>query len=203
MDVSIISPLYNFQTAFAVILAALLLHQDLTPWQYILIVIIFLAGLFTSMNEKLQIRSFFTFSVFTAIGATFFLALGSVFTHNALAENTYWTVTLWIPIIMQLILFLTIPFFKNDVKKVTLKPIGALLLVGVCDMLAVIASNKAYSVNVALSAVIISLPLSLLLVIVLSVFYPKLLEKHSTKVYAIRVIAALIMVAAAVKLSLG
>ena len=55
--------------------------------------------------------------------------------------------------------------------------------------------------NISISMTIISLPVSMLFAILFSVFAPKLLEKHTMKVYAIRLIAAGIMVAAALGLS--
>jgi len=56
------------------------------------------------------------------------------------------------------------------------------------------AETKAYSINVPVSALIISLPFSLVFLFLVSVFKPNFLEKNSRKVYAIRITAAVIMI---------
>lgn len=171
LDVSTIGPLYNFQTAFAVILAGLLLGEKLVGWQYFLVIIIFIAGLFTSIDEKLRVQSFFQWPVFIAIVSALCLALADIYTHKAIVQNNYWTVTLWVPFVSELLFLSTIPFFAKEVKTLSVKPILALSIIGMFDTLAVLAINKAYAVNVSLSVVIISLPISLLFVIFLSMFF--------------------------------
>ena len=64
-----------------------------------------------------------------------------------------------------------------------------------------LAANKAYAVNVSISSVITALPISMIMVFVLSIFAPKLLEKHPVKVYAVRFAAAAVMFLASLGLS--
>ncbi|MBI4990992.1 EamA family transporter, partial [Candidatus Gottesmanbacteria bacterium] len=57
LDVSVISPLFNFRTAFGVILSVLILKEVLTSTQMILIVLIFVAGIFVGLDEKFSLKS--------------------------------------------------------------------------------------------------------------------------------------------------
>ena len=62
-------------------------------------------------------------------------------------------------------------------------------------------SVKAFGENISISMTIISLPLAMIMTMALSVVAPKLLEKHTAKVYAIRLSAAAAMFVAALGLS--
>lgn len=203
LDISTISPLYNFQIAFAVILAGIFLHEQLGFLQYVLIGIIFFAGIFTTIDERLKIKSFFKWPVLLAVLGSACYALSGIFINKAVSENSYWTVALWTPCITQLVLLTTIPFFRHEIKRISLKPIFAIILIGAFDTLGTLAAIRAYATNVAVSATIISLPISLFLAVLFSAVLPDLLEKHTVKVYAIRVISAIVMIIAALKLSLG
>lgn len=203
LDISTISPLYNFQIAFAVILSGIILHEQLGLLQYILISIIFCAGLFTTIDEKMKIHAFFKLPVLFALLGALFYALSGIFINKAVAGNSYWTVTLWVPCVTQLLLIFTFPFFRKDLKKISYKAFIAIFAIGAFDTLGTLAAIKAYAANVGISAAIISLPISLFLAIAFSLFFPKFLEKHTAKVYAIRITAAIVMVIAALKLSLG
>lgn len=202
MDLTTLSPLFNARTAFAVLLAAFFLGETLLPWQILVMGIIFLAGIFVAMDEKLTIKSFFKWPIFLAILSMFFLSLAGIFTKKSLSEESYWTVNLWIPLLTQVFLFVTVPLFLKDIKTVAIKPLLFLGLVGIFNALGTFAANKAYAQNVGLSVVIISLPISMIMTIVLSFFSPKLLEKHTLKVYLIRLFAASVMIAGAIRLSL-
>ena len=63
------------------------------------------------------------------------------------------------------------------------------------------AANRAFAVNVGISSAIMTVPLSMIFAVLFSVFAPKLLEKHTMKVYALRFAAAAIMIFAALRLS--
>jgi len=53
----------------------------------------------------------------------------------------------------------------------------------------------------ALQVKIISIPLSVIAVMLIAPFYPKLLEHHTKKVYIIRIAAAAVLVYAGIRLS--
>lgn len=201
LDVSTISPLFNFRIAFSVILATLLIHEILPFWKYILIGVIFLFGLFTTIDEKFSFKSFFKKPVAVALIGMIFTSLGGITTNRALAVDSYWTVSLWAPIATVFFLFFTFPKFVKDIKKISPKPILVMLCLGAFDTIGTLASNKAFAENVGITSVIISLPISMFLAVLFATFAPKLLEKHTAKVYLIRFIAAGVMIVAALQLS--
>lgn len=202
VDITTLSPLFNARTAFAVILGAFFLSESLALWQVFLIVIIFTAGIFVAMDEKLSIKSFFRWPIFLAILSMFFLSLAGVFTKKAIQEESYWTVTLFVPLLSQIMLLVTIPFFIKHIRTISLKPILFLAVIGIFNALGTLAANKAYAQNVGISVVIISLPMSMLMALLLAKFSPQLLERHTLKVYLVRILAAGIMIAGAIRLSL-
>lgn len=201
LDVSTLSPLFNFRTLFAVLLGVIFLHENLTPYQVFLFLIIISAGMFASLDEKMNLRSFFKPSILIGLSAMLVLALANTWIKIALVHNDVWTLNLWMSIITQVLVLPTIPLFIKEVKRlnvITVLPVG---IMGLFQTVTNWASNIAYGVNVGITSLIMSVPLSMIAVFFLSLFLPKLLEKHSMKVYAIRFSAACIMIIAALQLS--
>ena len=201
LDVSVMGPLFNFRTAIGALLAVFILKEALTGLQIILITVIFIAGIFVSLDEKLSFKSFFHRSILYGILMSFFLALSSIFINKSVTEVGLWPTNLFTPLISQAFILLTIPLFYKEIKSIKIKQVGGTALMAFCVALGNIFANRAYAINVSLSTAIIALPISMFIVFGLSVFYPKLLEKHSLKVYAIRFFAAFIMIGAALKIS--
>lgn len=201
LDVTVMSPLFNFRTIFAILFSALLLNEKLTSYQFFLFFIIVMAGLFVTIDEKMTIRSFFKPAVALGILTMFFLALSSVFSKPAIIKNNEWTFNLWSGIIGQIILLPTIFFFKNEFKKVKVNQVLPVMAMGLFLMLANITAYFAYKVNVSITTVIEGLPISMILAYLFSIFAPKLLEKHTFKVYLIRFTASAIMIISAIQLS--
>lgn len=201
IDVSVTSPLFNFRTIFALFFGAVMLHETIYSWQYPLILLTIVAGFFVTYNEKFSLKSFFNFHVLLLIIGMAVLAIYSVFLNRAMAETGYWNATFWNMFLAPFFLLPTIPFFKKDVRKVNFKQLGSLTIVSFAGIVGVIASNVAYAANVGLSSIIISIPFSMLIAIALATFWPTLLEKHTAKVYAVRLAAAAVMIISALKLS--
>ena len=201
LDVSVLSPLFNIRTVFAVILAALFAGEILTPMQYGLILILFVAGIFLTMDEKLSIKSFFRFSIFLALLTMLSVASMGVFIKTSIAHNGYWETTLWTQLIGQVFFIPTIFLFKKEVKKLKTTNLFFLLGISIIGMLGTLAANKATQTNIGITSAILSIPISMFLAMGASIFWPKLLEKHPAKIYAIRLFAALIMIIAALQLS--
>lgn len=201
LDVSVMVPLLNIRTAFVAIIGELFLGEVFNSFQYFLIALIFSAGLFVSIDEKYSIKSFFRWPIFIAILCTLSYTLMGVFTKPSIAENGYWEVTLWSPVLSQLMLLVTVPLFKNDIKKINFKQLGVVFSMSLALAAGVILENRAYKENVTITNIITALPISLVLVFLFSIFAPKLLEKHSFKIYAIRFTAATVMIISALKLS--
>ncbi|MBI3952681.1 MAG: EamA family transporter [Candidatus Doudnabacteria bacterium] len=201
LDISVLTPLYNFRTALAVILGAIVLGEVLSAQQYMLVGVVFVAGIFVSLDEKWSIKSFFNRSVAVALADMVFLALMALFTNKAINQLDFWSATFWIAFIAQILLFATIPMFRKEISQVKKTQILSLSAVAITGVFATLAVNKAYESNIGITSVIISVPISMFAAILFSFFKPDLLEKHTITVYVVRLVAASFMVLAALKLT--
>jgi drug/metabolite transporter (DMT)-like permease len=201
LDVSTLSPLYNFRTIFVVILGALFLGEILTVTQLVLIGIMVLGGILVSFDERFSLKSFFSRGVLFALADMVALALMALFLKKAFVESGFWTVNLWYYFIATALLCLTLPFFYKDVKTLNKTQMGSMLLAAVAGAAGNFAANKAYVTNIGISGAILSIPLSAIAVMLIAPFYPKLLEHHTAKVYIIRIAAAAVLVYAGIRLS--
>jgi len=200
LDVSVLVSLFSFRTAMAVIVGALFLNEILTTHQYLLILLIFIFGIFVSVDEHFTLKSFFNWNILIALACMLSLVFAAMFFKMSVAVNNFWNTTLWVPLFGQIWLLFTIPFFKHTISQVNLKQYLAVAVVAFIGVLGTLSANVAYSKNVSLASIIISLPLSMFIAFLFSVFAPELLEKHSLKVYVVRFTAAIIMVIAALNL---
>ena len=112
------------------------------------------------------------------------------------AQNGFWVTTLWSGIIGQCLLLFTLPLFKSDLRKASLKKYGTTMAIAVLGFLATLSMTAAYAKNVSISSFIIALPISMILAFAFSVFAPKLLEKHPMQVYVVRFVSVAIMLVA-------
>ena len=201
LDISVFSPLFNFRTAFGVILGIAILGEKLSFFQLGLVGIISIAGMFVSIEEKFTLKSFFTFGIGIAIASTFFYSISNIFINKSLINNGYWEVNLFVALFTQLFLLTTAPLFIKDLKKLTFNSVSSTFAMSLALALGTIAANKAYAENVSISTTITALPVSMIMAFLFSIFAPQLLEKHTLKVYAIRFTAAAVMIISALKLS--
>ena len=116
LDASAITPLFNFKTIFTVLLGSLFLQEKLSNLQYILVFLIIVAGMFSSIDEKMKLNSFFKPGVWVALFAMASLALNSVFIKLAMVKNDLPTVTVWIMIVNMVVILTTLFFFKKELK---------------------------------------------------------------------------------------
>jgi drug/metabolite transporter (DMT)-like permease len=197
----VLSPLFNFRTVFSVLLAALILHQFLQGWQYMLIGIIFAAGLFASYNEHEKLRSFFHKPILIAMIEMVIISLYGVFINKAIVDTGFWSTTMWVAIVGQGFLVVTWPKFQKDLRKINLTQVGSLSAMSVFGTTGMIAANFSYGGNVGIASTIMAIPFGMVIALVFSLFAPTLLERHPVKIYIIRFIATVIMFAAALRLS--
>lgn len=202
LDVSVLVPLLNLRTAFISILGVLFLGEILKSDQYLMVILILIAGLFISVDEKFSFSSFFKKPIYIALLCTLSYTLMGISIKYAIAQNGYWQVTLWMAILSQIMLLATYPLFKKDIKKLSLKQLASVFAMSLALTLGILAENRAYAENVVVTSIITALPISMVLAFLFSIFAPRLLEKHTVKVYAIRFTAAAVMIIAALKLSL-
>lgn len=201
IDVSVAAPLFNLRTIFALLFGVLMLGEKIAAWQYPLIAVILAAGFLVTYEEKFSLKSFFNLLVLLLAFAMAILAIYAVFLNRAIAEAGFWNATFWNMILVPLFLLPTVPLFRKDIKKINAKQIGSLVVVSVAGVIGVITSNVAFASNVGLTSVIMSIPFSMIMAIILAYIWPTLLEKHTTKVYFIRLAATAVMILSALKLS--
>ncbi len=73
----------------------------------------------------------------------------------------------------------------------------------VTSTIAYLIANKAYESNVGITSVIMTFPATMTIAFTLTMIWPKLLERHTMKVYALRFAATAIMFMCAVQLTLS
>jgi drug/metabolite transporter (DMT)-like permease len=200
LDASVLGSLYCFRTAMSVIFGYLFLNEVLTGTQYILIFIIFVAGIFVSIDERFSMKSFFSMGVLVALLDMVALVLWAACIKQSVPINGFWTTTLWIAILGQAWLLFTIPFFIKDLAKTKLKQYIPIFVTALAGGAGTILANAANAKNISIASTIISLPVSMIIAILFSVIAPELLEKHTHKVYAVRLTAAAVMTIAALYL---
>lgn len=201
LDVSVLAPLFNFRGVFVVLLGATFLNEKFTPIQLFFILVILMAGVFSSMDEKFNLNSFFKKSVALAILASLFLAIYNIFLKPTIASNGLWTTNLWITVINVLLLIPTLPNFYRDVKKINITHLLPVALLGLFNVITEFAANSAYASNVVITSLIMNIPFSMIIAFVLSIYMPTLLEKHPIRIYAIRFSATAVMIYCAMQLS--
>jgi drug/metabolite transporter (DMT)-like permease len=201
LDVSIFMPLFNFRSIFAVILGAVFFKETFSGLSVIFIIIIFIAGIFSSMDEKFSFKSFFKKTIAIGLFTTLILAINNAFTKQALISNSLWTTNLWTSIFNVLFIIPTVSLFKKDLNLLKVNHIFPVSLMGLLYTLSGFASTIGYKGNLAITTMIMNVPVSMILALLFSVFAPKLLEKHTLKIYAIRFSSAAIMIWAAMQLS--
>ena len=201
LDVSVLSPLYAFRSVFSVLLGMLLFAERLNTSQLILIGVIFIAGLFVSVDERLHIKSFFKKSIAVAFGAIICSATLGASVKYAMQFEGYWEVTLWGNLLSVVLSLVTLPLFWRDVPKIPLVNYKGVFASVVVAIIGTLAINKAFAENISITSAIFAVPMSMIFAFIFSLFAPKLLEKHTIKVYAIRFGAAAIMILAALRLT--
>ena len=165
--------------------------------------LVVIAGMFATMDEKFSLKSFFTKNIGLGFVLTIVLAVQNIFVNKAIANNDYWTEILWMGIFASSFSFIFLfPKFKKDVFSSKLSDYFGVIALSFFGTFGDMAAYKAFSGNVGTSSIIISLPISMIFVFLLSFLKPDLLEKHSIKVYLIRFISAGIMIWGALKLSM-
>lgn len=201
LDVSVLSSLYSFRAPMSVLLGAIFFRESLTLYQLILIGILTIGGMVVSVDERMSVRSFFRKPVAFAL---LMIALSSVYNalvKNAAALNPYWTTVFWYNFFTQVFFLPAIPFFWKELPKIHLRDYTHVVLSGVLAGIGGLTVISAITGNLGITMAILTLPLTLIAAMVLSHFAPTLLETHTKKVYSIRLVAAIVMFAAALALS--
>lgn len=201
VDISVMSPLANLRTPLLVLVGVFWFREVLAAYQWFLIGIIFLFGMLVNIEERIHWKTF----VNRRIALVILFVVTSVWFNSyvkyALQLNGYWEVLVWPNIIGVLMMLPSTPLFYRDLAKTRWNRYSGLVVSTMLFLAGWGFEVYALRENISITMTIISLPISMLFAIGFSVVAPKLLEKHTTKVYAIRLVSAAIMVLAALGLS--
>jgi len=171
LDVSVMSPLFNIRVAITVVLGILVLGESFSVQSIYLIALIFIAGFFATMDEKFSIKSFFTNNILLGLLFMLVLSIQSLFVNRAIDQTNYWTATLWMGILAVLFSFVFLySKFKNDLLTTKPKDYLGVAILSLIGTIGDLAAYKAFEGNVGLSSVIISLPISMILAYLLSIY---------------------------------
>ncbi len=201
LDVSVFMPLYNFRNIFTLLIGFLFFGDRFPTFKLFYVAVIIIAGVLTSLDEKLSLKSFFKITIALGILTVFFSAINGALTKAVLMSNSLWTTNLWIAIINFVLLVPTIPLFKKDIKKLDVVHIVPVVLMGLFFTVGTFAANKGYEGSYSITSLIMVMPFSMIFAFLFSVFAPKLLEKHTLKIYMIRFISVAVMIWAAMQLT--
>lgn len=201
LDISVFMPLFNFRGIFAILIGVGFFGEKFTSNSLFFVAAILIAGMFSSMDEKFKIKSFFTKSIAIGLLTAFFLTLENAFVKQTIINNSLWTTNLWISILNIILLIPTIPLFKNELKKIDASHFMPVVAMGVLSTITSFAANTAYKTNLGITSLIMNVPISMVLAFLFSIFAPKLLEKHSLKIYAVRFTSVAVMIWAAMQLT--
>ena len=201
LDVTVISPLFALRTAFTAILSFVFLQEKFSGFEYLLILIIFICGMLVKLDENFSLKKI-TSDIWMGVLCMLFLSLSNITIKYASVGGNYWQNTLWINIFSMLFLLFTLPKFYSDLRKTPVNKYLGALGYAITGGIGRLLSFFAIAINATVTTAITSLPTSMLITIPLAYIFPKLLEKHTTKVYVIRLVLAAIMVGCSIKLSL-
>lgn len=201
MDVSAMAPLFSFRVIFAFFLGVVFLNESISLISLSLVAIIVIFSPLATYNPTLRLKALFTFPVLLAVAGMFFLALLGYYTTVSSRTNGYATTVLWADLVTCFVLLPTIALADRNELKINVKKLKLMALIGFTSFIYTAAAAEAYRRNLALSSVIISLPLSMILAVTLSKRLPQLKEDHSKHVYKLRFLGAGIMIAAGLVLS--
>jgi drug/metabolite transporter (DMT)-like permease len=202
LEMTILSPMFNLKMVITVLLGYFFLGEVLTSKKVWLIAMIVVAGMFATTDERFSIKSFLDKKIFLAIFLMFFTSVLTIFINRTINQNGYWTATLWMVTMSIVFSFiLNFPLFYKDLKKTKLSDYGWIPILAIIGGIGDLAAYKALEENVGISSIIICLPFAMMMSIILAFWKPELMEKHTAKVYVIRVVAAGIMIFGAINLS--
>ncbi|MDO8509563.1 MAG: EamA family transporter [bacterium] len=187
IDLSVFSAVFNLRVVISIILGFVILGEKINSQNIWIMILIIIAGIFASMDEKFSFKSFFSKSIILGIVFVIVLVVQNIFVNRASASTNYWTVILWMGIFASIFSFIFLFYsFKKDVADSKISDYLGVMFLSLLGTFGDLAAYKAFSGNVSLSTIIISIPFSMILVFLLSFVKPELLEKHSLKVYVLR-----------------
>lgn len=198
LDISVMQPLFNAQSIFVTVLAFFLLGEKFSPAVYASIGLIVFGSVLISYEEKFSWRSFINKNIFLMFAVLIMFAISDIYVKKALqAGLDVWNFKAWSALGVALVFF-PCYFLAGKNRKISFDQLKPLLANNLFIFMAHLSVFYAFQSNVTVSQALAMFGslFTLLIVAGLSRAYPRLLEHHSGKVYAVRALGSAIMIGA-------
>lgn len=203
LDASTMAPFYHLQSLFIIVLAFFFLNERFSPDKYFFSIIMIAGSLLVTIEERMNLKTYFRIGVLLIITQQFFHAVSNIFAGFALKEMNSFTFIFWGDLIAVSFAFLLIPFVGASKFKVSFNQIKPLFISGLFSTIGATSLFTAFMFNITISSVLslLTSPIVFVLAIIASIVRPNLLEHHTRKVYVVRGIGLLLILFGAINLS--
>lgn len=202
-DISVLHPFFHFQTIFSVSLAFLFLQERFPSSTYSWILLIIIGGVLVGIDEKFRLKAIVSKNFLIFLIGIFFYALSDIFAKKTMEFMSFYNLKFWSSLILPFMGLSLIPGAGKNIK-ISKQQVLAVLILGFFGFIAHLFFFNAISYNITISqplAMFGSL-LTFLISFGLSRIKPEFLEYHTAKIYALRGIGVLLMLSAAIMISL-
>ena len=193
-DVSITSGLQNLKLLFVVIFANIILGEQFSLVVYILIGLLIISSFLVAVDEKIEWKDFFNWPIAIFILSLVLFSLSDVMAKRAFAlisPISLMSGNILVGFVLSLFL---LPFVFSKINQITWPQARVITINSMLTFSIVCLLIIAFQDNVTISNVLTNLtgPFALMLTVVLSKFKPNLIEKHTPRVFKIRMVGVLV-----------
>ncbi|MBN2101039.1 EamA family transporter [Candidatus Dojkabacteria bacterium] len=193
VDVSVSSPLFSMRTVFSVVLVYILGIETYSLLEYVLIFLLLPLAILISMKKDFKLKNFLNPGIAYLMVEYFSLAVISILTNRGQLRMDFVDFSFWSILVVVILNLSFLPWVFGDIKKIVGRPKKLLLpisILGIVSLAGSVLQVVALAGNVAVVTAIISLPLSLVLATVITIFKPGYIENNPWWVYLLRFVAA-------------
>jgi len=205
LDVSVYQSLFNTQTIFVTVLAFFLLGEKFPIITYMAIGLAVVGCLMVSYNENEKVKSFLNKNTLVMFLAIIFYALSDILVKKSLTEGLdLWNFKAWSLIAFALV-FSPCYFLAKKEIKISVNQLSPLFFNNLFLVLAHLAVYYAFLTNVTISQTLAMFGsfFTLLITAFGSALFPNWLEQHPVKVYIIRTLGSILIIASAIVIVLS
>lgn len=202
-DASSFAPLFQLQAGFVALFAYLVGIEQFSLGSYVWIALMAIGAMIVSYHEKMTLGSFFNRGIFFILLMQVCHAASNIFVSWSLDITTPLQFLFWEYVVIAGV-FAAFFLIKRPKMSYSLPQIAPMFLSSYIVALGVIALFQAFTENLTISSVIglLSSPIVFLISVLASKLNPAFLEHHSGKVYTIRAVGLIVILVAAVQLTL-
>ncbi|HUV47248.1 MAG TPA: hypothetical protein VMW29_03880 [Candidatus Bathyarchaeia archaeon] len=192
LDITTMAPLSNWGNVFTPMLAFFILGEKIQPKNMPWLLLIIIAGILATYNEKTKLKSFFNKYIYLYLVFVFCLSITRIVSNMGTNAVGFWNFTFYEFFYGSVGLLIITPFIYKKIK-VGIKPVLFLIPGVLLEFLGLLAVIKAFSYQVIIPALVSSMPLGSIIAFILSRYDRRLLEYHPLKTYAIRFAGIFVM----------